>query len=67
MTEREKVELLMTGVRFTCKSCGRECIGPNLKQSHYLWCPSCLAARLSEVVAAGAPRFVLPLEENADE
>ena len=67
MTEKEKVELLLTGVRFTCKDCQRECIGSLIEDSpNYLWCPSCLTARFGKVVAAGSSRFTLPLEDFDD-
>lgn len=63
MTEREKVELLMSGVRFECELCKGECIGERIPFNWftYRWCGVCIDKYQLHAYSE-LKRYRLPLE-----
>ncbi len=62
MTEKERVELLFTGVYFKCCDCGRPCIGEpvTLEGFRYSWCEECGYSHTGAYLKQ--KRYLLPLK-----
>lgn len=70
MTEKERILILMTWMRYKCEDCGVECVGepdhvsPGIR---YLWCPACRIKAVGTYdVLSRRKRYTLPLPEESD-